>query len=340
MNNFIVSLSYPPYLSVLLLGLAALTWLLRRRGIAAAIAGTGIAWSLLWSIPACSEWIRGTLERRHPLVDEASLPVADAIVVLGGGHYVRHWRSNMTPDELRGSRLAMGARAWMAGRAPVVVLSGGGSPSEASVMAAAIGKLGVPASALLLEQQSRNTEDNATNTARLASEHGIRCMLLVTSALHMPRARFLFERAGLDVVPVPVPEYAHPDGRRDWWLPARGALWRSGRALKEHAALFALRTESIIESRLFKLQVIESKLFARPLREAQPPGSQLSGSQLSGAESQLSHLNPSRRSSPDVGGPRHRLDSTAAHECVHGSFSRTPASHPPDTAVQLFPSRS
>lgn len=243
MRDLFVALSYPPFLSALLLGLASLIWLLRRRWMAGAIMGAAIGWSLMWSIPACSQWLRGTLERRHPLVDESRLPAADAIVVLGGGRHAWQRRNEVTAGELRGSRLAMGARAWMAGRAPLIVLSGGRGGrqgSEAAGMAAAIGKLGVPASALLLEARSRNTADNAAYTARLVRERGIHRVLLVTSALHMPRARLLFERAGFDVVAVPVPEFMHPDRAGNRWVPARRALWRSGRALKEYAALLAL----------------------------------------------------------------------------------------------------
>jgi uncharacterized SAM-binding protein YcdF (DUF218 family) len=247
-SDFIVSLTYPPNLSLLLLVVGALAWVMRKRKVSIAIASFGIAWSLLWSIPVCSDWLRGSLEQRYPLVDERSLPESDAIVVLGGG--MPYWlgRKNVAPDDLRSSRLAAGARAWLAGRAPLVILSGGGGGrqgSEAAMMAAAIGKLGIPASALVLEEHSRSTRDNAVNTARLAKQRGIHRVLLVTSAVHMPRARLLFESTGIDVVPVPVPEYARRNKWRDCWLPAPGALWRSGRALKEYAGLMVLRIDGV-----------------------------------------------------------------------------------------------
>jgi uncharacterized SAM-binding protein YcdF (DUF218 family) len=243
-SDFIVSLTYPPYLTLLLLALGALGWMMGKHRASLAIAAVGIAWSMFWSIPACSDWLRGSLERQNPRVDEGRLPRGDAIVVLGGGmHYSWLRRRDVTADDLRSSRLAAGARAWQAGRAPLVILSGGGGGrhgTEAAMMARAIGQLGVPMSSLLLEEKSRSTQDNAVNTARLSRERGIHRVLLVTSAVHMPRARLLFQRAGVEVVPVPVPEIAHRDGWRDTWLPARGALWRSGRALKEYAGLAAI----------------------------------------------------------------------------------------------------
>lgn len=242
--EFIAALTYPPYASLALVALALLALVLQRRRLGVALSTAALAWSLVWSIPLCSDWLRLTLERRNAVIDEASLPHADAIVVLGGGtRYSWLARKDVDPWELGSSRLAAGARAWLSQRAPVVILSGGrGGPrgSEARMMAPAIVRLGVPESALLLEERSRNTEDNAANTARLAKSRGIRRVLLVTSAVHMPRARLLFERAGLDVVAVPVPERARRDSWRQRWLPSPRALWRSGRAFKEYAGLLAL----------------------------------------------------------------------------------------------------
>ncbi len=241
-------LSYPLYASLLLAAIALVVFGLRLRRTAKAMLALAVGWSALWSIPSASDWLRGTLERRHGVVAEGALPRADAIVVLGGATRYR-WmrREEVDPWELRSSRLAAGARAWLTGRAPIVILSGGrGAPgrSEAARMSQAIARLGVPRSALVLEERSRNTEDNAINTARLARELGVRRILLVTSSLHMPRAELLFRRTGLEVTPVPVPERASRSTWRERWLPSPGALWRSGRALKEHAALavLALRT--------------------------------------------------------------------------------------------------
>lgn len=249
--DFVGWLTFPPSLSLVLLLAAGLAWMLRWRKSGVAFGSAALAWSLLWSLPACSDWLRATLERRTPVVAEAQLPLADAIVVLGGadpGYWVH--RDDVRPEDLKSSRLAAGARAWMAGRAPIIILSGGGGPkgpSEAATMAKAITRLGIPRSALLLEERSRDTRDNAVYTAQLASRLGMRRVLLVTSAVHMPRASLQFRRAGLVTHPAPAPEYTRRRGPVAQWRPSHSALQRSGRALKEYAGLLAAHVEWQLE---------------------------------------------------------------------------------------------
>ncbi|HSR65843.1 MAG TPA: YdcF family protein [Xanthomonadaceae bacterium] len=245
LGELVVALTYPPTLTAAVLMCAGLALLLRWRRLAVGLAAGAIAWSALWSVPEASDWLRHTLARQYPPVADAALPRADAIVVLGGGQYRWLRDPELDPYLLERSRLAAGARAWLEGRAPVVILSGGSSGgrglTEAGRMAEAIGRMGVPRSALLLEERSRDTAGNARFTAQLARQRHVRSILLVTSAVHMPRASLLFREAGLQVVPVPVPEGAERVGWRERWLPSPGALWRSGRALKEYAGLLSLR---------------------------------------------------------------------------------------------------
>lgn len=239
LQDAVLSLTYPPTLSLWLLAAGALCLLLRWRRRAGAVIAFALAWSLTWSIPQASDWLRSGLESRHPVVAVSALPEADAIVVLGGGHYgwLRH--GDVQPEQLRSSRLATGVRAWQAGRAPLIILSG--SRVETATMAAAVARFEVPGHVVLLEERSRSTRDNARFTAALAERHGVERILLVTSSLHMPRALQAFRDSGLDAIPAPVPEIAPRTQWRDRWLPSRRALWRSSRALKEYAGLIAGR---------------------------------------------------------------------------------------------------
>lgn len=243
MHAAILWLIYPVGFSACMLLAALIALVARRIRLGAALAFLALAWTVAWSTPELSDRLRLSLENQHPLRSEQALPRVDAIVVLGGGENYA-WLGGapyVDPDDLASSRVAAGARAWRAGRAPLIILSGGRSGpsghSEADRMAHAIERLGVPPSALLLEQRSRNTRDNARFTAAIARQRGIHRVALVTSSLHMPRANLLFEEAGLAVIALPVPERAD---RPDWqsrWLPSRRAMWRSGRALKEYAGL-------------------------------------------------------------------------------------------------------
>lgn len=239
--EFLSWLTYPPRLSLCIGAGSIMALVLGWRKLAAVGVVLAFGWSLLWSLPHASDWLNSSLARQTEVVPEESLPVADAIVVLGGaGHYGWLKRDEVDPDDLRHSRVAAGARAWLAGRAPVVLLTGGGprhAPSEADMMAKAIAHLGVPRSALILEERSHSTRENARFTAELARQLDIGCVLLVTSEVHMPRASLLFAETGLQVFEAPVPVPYSSDGWFDGWLPSRTALWRSGRALKEYGAL-------------------------------------------------------------------------------------------------------
>jgi uncharacterized SAM-binding protein YcdF (DUF218 family) len=99
----------------------------------------------------------------------------------------------------RAGRVWYAARLFHAGKAPLVLLSGGGDLerqafSEARAMAVFLQDLGVPAQAIALEKTSRNTRQSAAFSAALLKSRGIEHILHVTSVLHMPRAVALFTR--------------------------------------------------------------------------------------------------------------------------------------------------
>ena len=75
------------------------------------------------------------------------------------------------------------------------------SARDAEVSGDRLVGLGVPRSALILETESRNTRENAINTAAVFRSHSWRNGLLVTSSIHMPRALAAFRRVGLRVTP-------------------------------------------------------------------------------------------------------------------------------------------
>ena len=124
---------------------------------------------------------------------------ADAIVVLG----CRVDDAGLPSERMR-RRMALAVALYRDGAAPLIVLSGGGlgPVAEAAAMRDLALAAGIPAAALLLEPDSRDTLANAVNTARLLQAAGKRRIVLVTDRMHLPRAALLFRRAGLDIAGV------------------------------------------------------------------------------------------------------------------------------------------
>jgi len=242
LGSAVIALTFPPLLSLVAILCAGVAWMLHWRLLAVTLVVGGLLWSLVWSIPICSEWLRDQVENLYPVVPENTLPKADAIVVLGGAwNYEWLDRPGVSADQLKYSRVAAGARAWLAGRAPVVILTGG--RGEADMMARAITQLGVPSNALLLERDSLDTTGNAVNTAKIAEDYGFKRILLVTGASHMPRAMLSFQRAGLAATAVSVPSSYQPRPGIWRWVPSMRSLRRSTTALKEVVGLAALRVK-------------------------------------------------------------------------------------------------
>jgi uncharacterized SAM-binding protein YcdF (DUF218 family) len=98
-------------------------------------------------------------------------------------------------------RVALGVSLYESGAAPLLLMSGGGAPvSEAEVMTELAQAAGVPTAALLREDASRNTAENALNSARLLRKRGLATVVLVSGRAHLLRARCLFRLAGLRIV--------------------------------------------------------------------------------------------------------------------------------------------
>lgn len=235
------------------LGTALLLWALclllisRHRRLGLVLGTVGLAWLLVWSTPLASDALRGSIERQAGPRLLSGAPANAVAVVLGGG--ISGPRPPERPDPDLGAsadRVWHAARLYHAGKARHLLLSGGtvrtGDGSEAEAMRKFLLDLGVPGSAIWLEQDSHNTTANAERTAQWLRQRGIERITLVTSALHMPRARAAFERTGLQVDPAPTDFEVIPmplDLQR--LLPDAAALNGSARALKELVGRWAGR---------------------------------------------------------------------------------------------------
>lgn len=202
LKNLLGSLLLPPANGLLLLVLAGL--LRRRRGaFGLALAGTLLV--LAPSLPPVSQALIAPLEQRAgPVISDPQ--GAGAIVILGGGLDLdAPDYSGDTANERTLVRLRYGAA--LARRYHLPVLVTGGMPerasrSEADVMAEILQRE-FDVRVRWRESAAEDTADNARFSAGLLHAAGVRRIVLVTQAFHMPRARRLFEQAGLDVVPAP-----------------------------------------------------------------------------------------------------------------------------------------
>lgn len=156
-------------------------------------------------------------------------------------------------------RVWFSARLWKAGKAPFILASGGAdeaiySESEARSMQRLLLDLGVPPSAIALEEQSRDTIENAHHSAAILASmvrprrgDGAGEILLVTSASHMARARHLFEQQGLVVHAAPTDHELRDRPRLQAYIPSASALEQTTVVMKEWVGSTINRLKSEIQ---------------------------------------------------------------------------------------------
>jgi uncharacterized SAM-binding protein YcdF (DUF218 family) len=218
---------------LILLGVAGLALLGRRPRLGRTLIASSLALLLLLSLAPFENALTRAVECCRQ-VDPKAVPPADVIVVLGGGITSGPAGAVVAPDTLE--RLAYAAGLSRLTGLPLL-LSGGAVESEypeSRVMAQTL-KDEFGLEARWLETRSRTTAENATECAALLTSLGLRRVLLVTSAVHMRRARAEFRRAGIEPLPAPA---GSAGGRRASglaWFPSMQALRRSHLALYEVA---------------------------------------------------------------------------------------------------------
>lgn len=233
LKTLIGSLLLPPTNGLLLL---ALGFFIRKRRGGLAVALLGSLLLLAQSLPLVSGALIATLEERAgPVITDPE--GAQAIVLLAGGlHRDASEYGGDTVNERSLVRLRYAAV--LARRFGLPVMVSGGVPiegrlAEADAMSDVLEReLGVPVR--WREVRSRDTADNALFSAQILQADGVRRIVLVTEAFHMPRARKLFEHAGLQVVSAPTGFKGGRDGPKAFdFLPQAKAMQISYFALHE-----------------------------------------------------------------------------------------------------------
>ena len=162
------------------------------------------------------------------------MPPAQAIVVLGGSIRMPSGIHNASAIAASSDRILTAFRLYRAGKAPLILSSGGNNPlagqnnptPEAGWVASLLREWNVPSSAIEIEGRSISTRENAIFSYQALSPRGIRRILLVTSATHMPRAAGAFRKAGFEVIAVPSDFHSgwHEPSVFSQWMPSADNL--------------------------------------------------------------------------------------------------------------------
>jgi uncharacterized SAM-binding protein YcdF (DUF218 family) len=243
------NLTHPLTLAILLLALGLV--LRKRRAWGPVLAAAALLLILIFGSPWTAHALVQSLEDRYPDRPVEEMPAAQAIVVLGGSLHIPnrfHREIGLVEPTDREHRAV---RLYKAGKAPIVVATGGNQPvpggitqvPESHVMSALMQQWGVPESAILVEDRSINTRENAAFTFAMLSARQIRRILLVTSAMHMPRAAATFRKAGFDVIAAPADfhtGWTRLDLPLNWW-PSAHSLDQCDIAVKEWLGVLVYR---------------------------------------------------------------------------------------------------
>lgn len=217
----------------------------RRAGWTLLLAALGTLWLL--SIPVVANLLSKAAERTAAF-DLARPTEAQAIVILAGS------TARLGAPEYGGEPAADGGLlerisygAFLAHRTALPVLVTGTAPEAQAMRVTLARDFGVQAR--WVENQSRDTFDNAQLSARILRAQGVTRILLVTAATHEWRASAEFASAGFVVVPAPVHMWTQPRRNLFSFLPSAIALLESTEAVYELLGDVARRTMAAVHVR-------------------------------------------------------------------------------------------
>ena len=172
-------------------------WWQLLRLVKGAVTGLGVLVLIVTVTPIDRWWAR-------KLAGEGYYVDGDILIVLSGASFEdggMGWNSYL--------RARYASQGYRAGAFKQVIVSGGRPPQSKAATAISMGEylrcLGVPPEAIQLETASNSTRENALYLAQLLKTLPGRKVLL-TSDYHMFRAYRAFTKAGVGVLPQPIPD--------------------------------------------------------------------------------------------------------------------------------------
>jgi len=207
--------------------------------------GTGLLVLYLVSSGFVSAALIVPLERRFPNREVSER--IDGIIVLAGGFSIL---KSGTVQFGTLNRIVQGLAITRQHPEAKLIFSGGSGSvlsqayREADYMKAQSVLLGISPERILIDRKSRNTRENALETANLLKDYNQKNpdarWVLITSAFHMPRAIGCFRMAGIDPIPYSV-DYLWNGDYKFMFLPSPDNLINSRTAIKEWMGLIAYR---------------------------------------------------------------------------------------------------
>ncbi len=251
LSKLLPPLFYPLGFTCILLILSLVLWWKRPNWVV-----FPVSFALILLLLASNQWTSNLLVTSLEWQNiPADIPEAEAIIVLGGSTRSAVAPRPMVEIKEQGDRVLYAGKLYKDKKAPLIILSGGRIPwlssennSESSDMADLLKLMEIPSTAIIEEPDSQNTYENAVNVKKIINEKGIKKVILVTSALHMPRSLLIFQKQGIDVVPAPtdflVSEaelyeiFLSPQSFMLSLIPDPEKLAETTRALKEYLGIF------------------------------------------------------------------------------------------------------
>ena len=249
LRKFIAGTLFPAALSaeLILIGLFFLL-VTRRKILGKFIFSAGILIFLLASQNVVSDALLKPLESMYPALQEPAQIASKNessenlrwIVVLGGGYNLDPAlpiTSRLSPASIY--RLIEGIRLMRGIPGSRLILSGGriwNKESEGRGFQKLAIALGVDKQRIIIEENSRNTRDQAVNVKKIVGNDRF---VLVTSASHMPRAVAMFKREEMSPIPAPTDHQVSKNNTPFYMrlLPNSGAMAKSKRSIYEYLGL-------------------------------------------------------------------------------------------------------
>ena len=171
---------------------------------------TATAIFLITSNPLISDQMMGYLEAGQLKNPVDKVQKADAIVVLSGMLTQIESSQGLAFEWNDPDRFFGGVELIQSSKANMLIFTGGKLPwqkinsTEGEVLAKYAKNFGIDPSIIQITKEVQNTEDEAKAVKELLTPKNLNKIILVTSAFHMPRAKRLFEKQGLEVQAYPV----------------------------------------------------------------------------------------------------------------------------------------